>query len=217
MMHFLWSTAASGYTVKRGRLVAKSSSRARPVKPSDIDAEDIILEFAQLDGSSNSVCDFANRFGLLTARPLEGEPLARWRKEIKSVREVIEYKRDGRFIEAAETFSKGNGRQGGVRVIFGPNATGTDLELGFNPSDLISWIWLQVGQNITGREVKTCKECGKFFMAGGGKGGRARQSRKTQVYCSDDCRMTFNNRRLTERKKSERKERKNVSTKKNVD
>ena len=122
------------------------------------------------------------------------------------MREVLKTKVEGTFIEAADLFMKNTGRQEGTIVVFGPDAAGTDLELGLMPPDLIAWLWLQLGQNLKGRSVKTCKECGKYFLAGGGKGGRARQRRKTRRYCNEDCKATFNNRRTKKRKKLEKKE-----------
>lgn len=204
MIQFIWAAAASGYTIKGKKLVAKNGKRARAVKILDADAEEMILEFAQLDESPDSIRGFADKYGLLKFR--SNEPLSLWREEIKSMRRVLEAKSEGRLIDAVMDFMHCSNRHGGIMVVFGPDAAGTDLELGLMPPNLISWLWLQVGQHMKRKKVKTCKECGKFFMAGGGKGARARQSRKTQIYCSDGCRMTFNNRRLKERKKSKGEE-----------
>lgn len=206
MIQFEWGAAEGGYEVEGKKLVPISKHRAKITFPTSDEAEDICLEFANLKCCPEEVREFASRYGLLKSRPLAVEKLSLWYGAIQAMHDVWVAAEEGRMADLPGLFAKGALKYQNIKVLFGPNEDRTGLRLVLNPQNLLSWLWLQLGQTLEGREVRACKECGKFYLAGGGRGGRAKQIRTTRLYCSDRCRMTHNNRHLAERKKLEKRE-----------
>ena len=202
MIWFSWSVSEAGYEARDGTLLARSPPKVRAVVCLKDDfAEKICLDFIALDGSSESITNFANQYGLLRNHSLQSEPLVLWVEEIKAMRDVLLASNEGRFAEALEKYTIGYARQRGAKAGFAPNVTNSEFEFRCVALDLASWFWLQIGQNLRSRQVGRCRECGSLFFKGGGKGTRRAQSRKTKQFCTPGCKVLYNNRISVGKKK----------------
>ena len=201
MLVFAWSRHVGGYAIEKGRVVARHPDRAEAVDFEKLDPEIVFLAFSQIDGKPETVQAFANTYGLLMNR--SSEPLRLWRDEAQSMRKFFELRSEERWQDAQTVLTDGMGRQEAVHVLPGPDSKDDGIGLFLLPRNLITWLWIQVGLNVKHRSVKTCRECGTFFLSGGGRANREKQSRKTQMYCGRKCRNTFNNRLSMKRKAEE--------------
>ena len=202
MIWFSWSVSETGYEVHEGTLIAKSPPRVKAVvRLKDDFAENICLDFVALDSNPENICNFANQYGFLQKRSLDSESLFLWAKEIKAIRDVLLAANEGRFADAMDMYAVGYSRQSGARAGFVSNVTKSDMEFRCVALDFASWLWLQIGHNLRGRQVATCRECGGLFFKGGGKRSRRAQSRRTKQFCTVGCKTAYNNRISTQRKK----------------
>ena len=201
MIVFTWTRRVGGYSVERGKVLAQPPKKVEVVDFENLDPETVFLSFSQLDGSPDSIRAFAGTYGLLKNRTWE--PLRLWRTEMESMHRFFKLRSEERWTDAQAVLLKSMGRQKAVNILPGPDAEDDGIGLFLWPRNLITWLWIQVGLNVKHRSVRTCRECGKFFLSGGGKANREKQSRKTQVYCGRKCRNTFNNRLLMKRKAKE--------------
>jgi len=201
MIWLNWRVADEGYDLKDRELVAKSEPRSRGIVCLKDDvAERICLDFVALDNRPESICEFANRYGFLSKTPDLSEPIGLWQSEIFAVRDVVAAHCDGRAMEATRMYGVGYNRQTGATAGFVPNAGSSDIEFRCMAHDLASWIWLETGHNLKGRQVAKCRECKRFFFKGGGKGARRSQSRNTRQFCGIWCKTAHNNRIAMQRK-----------------
>jgi len=203
MIWFSWSVAEGGYEVRAGNLIAKSPPKIKAVVGLKDDfAEDICLRFVELDNDSDKICEFANHYGFLKKRSMQSEALDVWIAEIENMRSVLTAINEGRFADGMDAYIAGYARQSGATASFVPNIAKSDIDFRCMALDFASWLWLQIGHNLTGREVAVCRACQSLFFRGGGKGTRRMQSRKTKQFCSVGCKITFNNRVSAQRRKA---------------
>ena len=203
MIWFSWSVAEKGYEVRAGNLIAKSPPQVKAIVGLKDDfAENICLEFVGLDSDSDKICEFANQYGFLKNRSLETESLHLWVQEIEAMRDVLTALNEGRFADGMDAYIAGYARQDGATAGFVPNTTSSDIDFRCVARDFASWLWLQIGHNLRGREIARCRACQSLFFRGGGRGSRRMQSRKTKQFCSVECKTTHNNRISAQRKKA---------------
>ena len=203
MIWFSWSVAESGYEVRAGNLIARSPPKVKAVVALKDDfAENICLRFVELDTDPDKICEFANQYGFLQKRSMESESLGVWIAEIEDIRGVLTAINEGRFADGMDAYVAGYARQRGATAGFVPNIGKPDIEFRCVALDFASWLWLQIGHNLTGREVARCRACHSLFFRGGGRGTRRTQSRKTKQFCSVRCKITFNNRISAYRRKA---------------
>jgi hypothetical protein len=194
MIWFGWQVSESGYRCADGALFANSLPTAKAwACLREEFAEVICLEFAKLDCSPESVCDFSSRFGLLKSASEQPESISIWEEEVNSIRSVLLVSAGGDSALTAVKYSDGWSRQAGVDAGFLPNAHKSQLEFRCMPRDFSSWLWLQIGHTLNDRKVGQCKQCASLFFKGGGKGRRRAQSRSTRQFCSLECKISFNN------------------------
>lgn len=194
MIWFGWQVSDSGYRCADGLIFAESPPPAKALACLREEfAESICLEFAQLDCSAESVCEFAGRFGLLKNGSTQSESISVWQEEVSSLRAVLSVAASGDVALTAVKYSEGWARQDGVEAAFIRNVHSSELEFRCMPRDFSSWLWLQVGQTLHDRKVGRCKQCDMLFFKGGGKGRRKAQSRSTRRFCSFQCKVIFNN------------------------
>ena len=194
MIWFGWQVSETGYRCADGALFANSHPTAKPLACLREEfAEAICLEFAKIDCSPESICDFASRFGLLKGITEQPEFIAIWEEEVNSIHAVLSVAASGDSALTAVKYSEGWSRQAGVDAAFLPNAHNSALEFRCMPRDFSSWLWLQVGHTLCDRKVGRCKQCASLFFKGGGKGRRRAQSRSTRQFCSLECKISFNN------------------------
>ena len=203
MIWFSWSVSETGYEVHEGTLIAKRPPRVKAVVCLKDDfAENICLDFVGLESNPEIIRNFANQYGFLQKHSLESESLFLWGEEIKAMRDVLLASSEGRFADAMDMYGVGYNRQSGATAGFVSNVTKSDMEFRCVALDFASWLWLQIGHNLRGRQVASCRECGDLFFKGGGKRSRRAQSRRTKKFCTVGCKTAYNNRISAQRKNS---------------
>jgi hypothetical protein len=77
---------------------------------------------------------------------------------------------------------------GKLSAFLAPNPDTGEWEFHLRPLSLLDALWLQFGQGLVSKaELRSCKQCGKWFQAGAG--GKVRADAK---FCSPECRRKYN-------------------------
>ena len=138
-------------------------------------------DFAKLDGSEKSCIEFASRFGLLGLGTKGGEPLVMWRDAISTMAQVIELSQSDQMTLTGYRIARLHGS-------LAPSPPDGRLVLRFGPSSLLHGMQLQFEQAVSsGLTIKECRQCGKWFEAGGD------ERRRDAQFCSKDHKIAFHN------------------------
>jgi hypothetical protein len=155
----------------------------------------LYLQFAELDGSPESVLTFTSRWGLLETPPQHdaAEPVSAWRKEIKNMNALLDaLPRTVEFgramVEAGRTNSRWMLAVTKLDLVIRGGVPGEQPVLVARPTNLLSAMRLQfAAAQMAGVSVRECPHCGKRFEVGG-RGGRPRL-RSVAKFCSPKCQM----------------------------
>jgi hypothetical protein len=165
-----------------GRIVQRGSGfdLLRPLSA----APDLCLKFAALDHTPSACFGFAGRWGLLrepadkaSHRP---EPLTDWYMNIAAMSESIKNIKKGPIVPADYVI-------GQAEIVLRPGPDRFMVRV--RPANLLSALWLQLGQLLGQGQLLTCDHCGNWFSAG--SGGRRRIAR----FCSTTCKNAWHNAR----------------------
>ena len=141
----------------------------------------LYADFAKLDGSGDSCVEFANRFGLLWQAFKGGEPLIMWRNAIAQMAKVIE-------LSQSDSTALAGYRMAPLHGTLVPSPPDGKLTLRFGPHSLLHGMQLQFAQAVSsGLAIKECRQCGKWFEAGGD------ERRRDAQFCSKDHKIAFHN------------------------
>lgn len=193
--------AAASTIIDDGEPSSRIKRRGGPLRMvRSLDHNTLFVDFAHLDGSDDSIIEFATRFGYLGMFPHEnsedgagpdGESVNIWRDEIDRMRNNVAawQSHPGPFIPTQEI------------VMANLNASLVPVDgravLRIRPHSLIGAIQLQFAQAVsTDAIIRACDFCGRWFEAG----GKAR--RRDARFCSDICRTDFHNREKARRKQA---------------
>jgi hypothetical protein len=191
---FLWSRAYStrpnraAYVIEDGKILQTGDAKEF-YSPSRL--EDLYLEFAQLDGSSEACLGFASKYGLLReearlTRP-PTETLADWRSEIRRMASNIRrLPQVVRVVNSVGTYV----RVAKIDVFLMPGE-GADASpvMVMQPGSLLDAMKLEMAQFISGGgRLIPCRNCATMFQA-----GRAGGKRAGAQFHNDECRIAFNN------------------------
>ncbi len=151
--------------------------------------------FAYLSREPQEILDFANEFGFLGFGRLEHpdelaweEPVSWWRTHIQGVRHVVEGIDAGAKYEMASIFNDYVGRDKLSMIFQIETGEGKLPSLKMAPTNLLSAMWFQIAEELTGSiNIRQCERCPRWFRYGSGT-----QHRKTKRFCSDRCRKASN-------------------------
>lgn len=151
------------------------------------------LDFADLDGSPEACVGFADKHGMLTggSDPV-GETLAYWQRQIRQMRKRVQaWQTDPLTLELGD---KNELKVGELDVILRASPPDGALALYHRPRHILAGMQLQLAAAVTeGLEIRPCEKCGKPITIGPGH----RQSHAK--FCTDKCRIDFNNRKKLRR------------------
>jgi hypothetical protein len=192
---FTWHIDTKGYRSKGDRILP-NGGELRAYRPLE-KFETLFKSFIDECQSEKGVPDFVSKYGLLKASPGElistralGLP-ASMAAGGDSIREVIQQaKWMARWLRDRKP------RQIPLTSLDAFLVTdGGEVRLRVLPSRLIDGIWLQAAQHITsGRDLRTCRYCGKLIEVGPGSGLRF-----DAKFCTKEHRTAYHNRERTKR------------------
>jgi hypothetical protein len=182
MRKFMAETTASSDGEDAGRIIQHGNGfdLLRPLSA----APDLCLKFAALDRTPSACLGFAGRWGLLWERAdntrHRPEPLADWYMHIAAMSESIKNIKKGPIVPANYVIGR-------AEIVLRPGPDGFRVRI--RPANLLSALWLQLGQLLGQGQLLACDHCGNWFSAGAG--GRRRIAR----FCSATCKNAWHNAR----------------------
>jgi hypothetical protein len=150
----------------------------------------LYVRFANLDGSEESIVNFARVYGLLRLRSRdEAEPLDGWKKEIRNMKllmSLLQLQADGDApggITLLGSARKAPVTLTSIDVILEPGSPGERPKLCLKPKTLLEAMHLQLGRVLTTEgSLQSCRNCGDWFERGTIKGRRS-----IAIFCSAKC------------------------------
>jgi hypothetical protein len=185
-----WATTLDRIYFGTPMLVVPRGGQAISYEP--LDRDGLYARFAGLR-TPEDLLEFMNKFGPLTdagASVAKGEDVANILNHSKAFRSILSI--DDKELSKLAALAGENGKQISRMDFFivEDRASGT-LRLQFRPPDLLSALWLQLGQKISrNRPFRECRYCGSWFECGSGTGRRL-----DAIFCKDDHRVLFNSRK----------------------
>lgn len=157
--------------------------------------------FAYLSRKPQEILGFANEFGFLgVGRSDHPDELAReehvllWHAHIQGVHHVVEGIDTSGRLEMALVFNDYVGRDKPsmiVRIETGEGKLPSQIVV---PTNLLSAIWLQIADELTGTDnFRQCRQCPRWFAYGPGT-----RHRETKRFCSARCRMAWHRHKKSE-------------------
>lgn len=169
------------------RAIMPRSMKLAAVFPTD-ENRDLFLRFANLarDLHEHKMVAFADQYGLLSSSSVEeGETVSIWRSQIKTMAAAVQAwsEKDFNYLRQFRWDYLVDLR---AALTPGHDARGETLIFSVVPPTLLSAIWLQFAQHISGNlALLSCEQCRNWFDAGG-RG-------PTPRFCSTKCRNAHNN------------------------
>lgn len=212
---FEWPIDESGYELKvkerkkgstsltddNGEFIVRRGGTLRKETPFQF-YEALYMEFAHLDGTSESCIRFANKYGYLGLHPQRknnpgagGESLALWRDATTNMRKAVELQQEN--PRALLVGWPGETKVTNLKAVLVPSPLDGMPSLRIRPLSLLGGMWLQFGHILQSDQVvRACKQCGVWFVAGG------ERRRIDALFHQDKCRDDFNNAMKKKRKAS---------------
>ncbi len=183
----------------RQLVVLRRVTMLQSYRPLDL-YRNLFNQFSRVQ-TPEGICNFIKMFGPLTndgRNPDVGDDIVALMAHSRQMRKLLEaYAADDKIAVAQTLGPKGlpldNNSIGDVeaRIVFEPADGAFQLQL--TPKNLISALWLQLGQFLSGKErLKICFHCSELFEVGAGTTRRA-----DSKFCSDEHRIIHNSRRRT--------------------
>jgi len=167
----------------------QQTGRTEPLERPLLHNPHLYLDFAQLDGSSESCRRFAEKWGLLRTHAEVGahEPLSYWCDQIRTMHESVEGLR--RAIEEQLLPPLGAFITDEIELFVVLDKLDGRPALSFKPRSLVKAMRIQLAQSIaSGKSIEVCQNCNRWFEVGGRGPGTKRAKTK---FCSDKCRNDF--------------------------
>jgi hypothetical protein len=194
---FEWWRCTKGYQLVPSRsvhprgpdedwILAKADEH-EPCRPLEVD--NLCIIFANVR-TPTGLLDFIKEFGPLTRHfsIAYGESVPAALEQARIFREILHHHRKGprKLAACFQSLTAAYSQDlGSINLVRDP-ARG--LRLTVTTETLITALWLQLGQKLSGEpEIRECRHCGQFFEAGPSKGRRA-----DSKFCSDEHRIIFN-------------------------
>jgi hypothetical protein len=201
-----WSVDTKGYRLDHGRIIGNGGKR-RSYRVKEFPK--LYTIFAKVK-TPEDVLGFVHKFGRLTLDDLGAQKgiIGDSVKSVLSDAKMISLalgmlgphmgkmgKWEGPFEydvpQIGGRVTGGIPLRGKLTASLSPNPVTGAWELRLQPPTLLDAIWLQLGSDLTGNAaLRACAQCGEWFEAGAGSGRRA-----DAKFCSDHCRIEFNNQR----------------------
>lgn len=195
-LDFEWPVDQSGYQLTEGSAVFKEIQREggplkyyRPIQ----EYPGLHRRFTALK-KPDEMCEFACEFGSLyqLGHPHpqvpdgdKSESLTIWAMHIAKMKVIIECIDQGSGTEIAPVFN--DAIDADMSVKLEPSAGG-QFGIQVYPGSLASALWLMLANElINPTPFRKCNECPNWFPYGPGTGAR-----KTKRFCSDRCRVAWN-------------------------
>jgi hypothetical protein len=150
--------------------IVPTTSEHVPCRPLEVD--NLYNIFANIR-SRASLLEFTKEFGTLTrlASTSWGESVPTCLQQAKIFRELLQYHQKSRGMLASRFASLPgvySQELGSVNVVQDPVI---GLRLTITSETLLTALWLQLGQKLSGdAEIRKCRHCSQFFEAGPGTG-----------------------------------------------
>ncbi len=185
LIDFEWSRCPMGYRLISSRSlvpvgfspnlypdedwIVPNANEHVPCRPLEVD--NLYNIFANIR-SRESLLDFIKEFGTLTRRASTswGESVSTCLQQARIFHELLQYHQKSRRMLASRFASLPVYSQelGSVNVVGDPE---TGLRLTITSETLLTALWLQLGQKLSGNaEIRKCRHCSQFFEAGAGTG-----------------------------------------------
>lgn len=157
--------------------------------------------FACLSRKPKEILDFADEFGFLGFGRLEHpdeldweEEVQWWHTHIQGMRYIVEGIDAGARLKMTSIFNDYVGRDKPSMTVRIETGEGKLPSQKVVPINLLSAMWLQIADELTGTDnFRQCRQCPRWFAYGPGT-----RHRETKRFCSARCRMAWHRHKKSE-------------------
>jgi hypothetical protein len=213
LIYLSWERDAAGYELlpaveaKPGEGLIGSSARPSRIIPrggqliryAPLEAERLYSRFASVK-TPDELLSFVDKFGPLTEGGRDkalGDDVSFILDHAKTFRDWLGNQQDNQSLARWVSADGLHIARLEIKLVQDPASGGVRLQ--YRPPSLLSALWLQLMQRVTGaRPYRECLDCGLWFEVGPGSGRR-----QDAKFCSPEHQILFNRRKQTKGSKTD--------------